>query len=239
MRNSFFAIVIVVLICFGSSCLHCGQSHRGLLITAVGLVGSGKTSVAKELAQLVDGTFVCGLDEEKEVPDAVKCRELSGNFTMITYFRSARVPQLFRADQIRSSGEIAITDSYYDKLLAYYIGKPGMEWLISPSDPYFDVAVAMARRDWEMLPNADVIIFFELSFDLWKDFLARRNGWLDTDPEFLKSFATQELFLGACQKLASEKNVTLIRIKQEWSSPKDIAIKVRNVLREKGILHSK
>jgi nicotinamide riboside kinase len=239
MKHPLFAIVAALLICLDPSCLYCGQSQRGLLITAVGLPSSGTSSVMRELAKLIDGTCFCEPETGRECPDAVKCRELSGNFTMISWFRSVRLPQLFRANQVRSCGEIAILDSYYDKLLIQYIGKPGMEWLISPSDPYFDVTVAMAKRDWEELPNVDVIIFFEVSFDLWKDFLAKQNGWLDTDQRFLESFATQDLILKACQRLANEKNITLIKIKQEWSSPKDIAIKVRDVLYEKKILHSK
>jgi hypothetical protein len=140
-----------------------------------------------------------------------------------------------RANQIRASGEIALTDSYYDKLLAYYIGKPGMEWLINPSDPYFDIAVAMAKRDWDELPNADVIVFFETSLELWEEF--KRNNYFENDPKFLLSFSTQEFFLKACQKLASEKNIALIVVQQEWSSPKAMAIKIRQALYDKEILH--
>ena len=236
MKKIFQVVITALLISCSSSNLYCGQSQKGLLITAVGLPWSGKSSVMRELATLIDGTCFCE-PEEKDWPDAVKMRELSGNFTMISWFRSVRLPQLLRANQVRSFGDIAITDSYYDKLLAYYIGKPGMEWLINPSDPYFDVTVAMAKKDWDQLPNADVIVFFEISLDLWKNFIAKWNQSLDCDPKFLESFSTQELFLNACQKLCDEKHITLIKIKQEWSSPREMAIKIKNALYTKGILH--
>ena len=163
-------------------------------------------------------------------------RDTAGNFTMITWYRAIRLSQLLRANQLRSSGEIGLTDSYYDKLLTYYIGKPGMEWLITPSDPYFDVAAAMAKKDWEMLPNVDVIIFFEVTLDLWKGFLAKHNPGADSDPAFVDSFALQEVYLNACQKLADEKHITLIKIRQEWSSPREAASKIRDIFYEKGIL---
>ncbi len=223
------------VICCVTSCLFGGQSSTGLFITAVGLPGSGKSSVMRELAGLLDASCFCE-PEEREWKDAAVLRHLSGYYTMISWFRSVRVPQLYRASELRASGEIAITDSYYDKLLAHYIGKPGMEWLISPSDPYFDVAVAMAKKDWEQLPTADVIIFFEISHDLWRDFLTKRNRFLDCDQKFLESYSTQELFLSACKKLAEEQRITLITIQQEWSSPRSVAEKVRNILYAKGLL---
>jgi thymidylate kinase len=224
-----------LLLCLTVSCLFSGQSSKGLFITAVGLPGSGKSSAIKELAGLIDGSCFCE-PEEKHWADAATLKHLSGNFTMITWFRSMRVPQLYRASLLRSSGEIALTDRYYDKLLAYYIDKPGMEWLISPSDPYFDAMVAIAKKDWEQLPTADVIIFFEVSYDLWKDLLIKRNCLMDLDPQLLESFATQEIFFNACKKLADEKHVTLIKIQQEWSSPRATAEKIRDILYAKGIV---
>lgn len=235
MRSAFTLLLWSLTIFCSSPNLFCGQSPRGLFITAVGLPGSGKSSVMKELATLIDASCFCE-PEERDWADAARLRHISGSYTMISWFRSIRVPQLYRANELRSSGEIAITDSYYDKLLSQYIGKPGMEWLISPSDPYYDVTLAVAKKDWEQLPIADVIIFFDLSYDLWKDFLTKRNRLLDCDPKFLESFSTQELFLNACKKLSDEQHVTLITIEQEWSSPKATAERIRNILCAKGLL---
>lgn len=230
--------VLILLTCLMTSSLFCGQSSKGLLITAVGLPGSGKSSVMKELSGMIDASCFCE-PEEKDWADAVMLRHLCGNFTMLNWFRAVRVPQLYRASQLRSTGEIAITDSYYDKLLAYYIGKPGMEWLIDPSDPYFDVVANMAKLDWDELPTADVIVFFDVSYEMWKSLLTKRNRLLDLDPKFLESYATQELFYNACKKLAHEKRVVLIKISQEWSSPKETAEKVKAILCSKGLIEPK
>jgi hypothetical protein len=192
----------------------------------------------KELAGLVNGSCFCE-PEEKDWTDAATLRHLSGNFTMISWFRSVRVPQLYRASQLRSAGEVAITDSYYDKLLAYYIGQPGLEWLIDPADPYFDAAVAMAEADWEELPVADVIIFFNVSMEVWRHFLTQHNRFFDLDPKILESYSTQELFYNACKKLAREKHIILMKIDQEWSSPREAAEKVKAALCEKGLIQAK
>ena len=228
-------VLYIFLFGLNTSHLVCSQAQKGLIITAVGLPGSGKSSAMKELAELIDGSCFCE-PEGKDWTDAATLRHISGSFTMITWFRSLRVPMLYRASQLRAVGEIAITDRYYDKLLAYYIGKPGMEWLINPSDPYYDIMVAIAKKDWEQLPTADVIVFFEVSYDLWKNFLTKRDRLQDANPRLLESFSTQELFFNACKKLADEKNIILITIKQEWSSPRATAEKIRDILYAKGIV---
>jgi thymidylate kinase len=235
MKNVPTIFLPLVLLLFSTSFALDEQPSKGLLISAVGLPGSGKSSVMKELATLIDRTCFCEPDE-KDWADAVLAKYMSGSFTMITWFRSMRVPQLYRAHQLRTIGEIAITDSYYDKLLSCYIGKPGMEWLIRPNDPYFDIMVAIAKKDWEYLPTADLLIFFDISYDIWKEFLTKRNRLLEIDPKFLESYSTQKLLYDACKKLANEKNVTLITIHQENSSPRAMAEKIRDILYEKNII---
>jgi hypothetical protein len=189
----------------------------------------------RELANLIDGSCFCEPDE-KDWADAATLTHISGNFTMTTWFRSMRVPQLYKASQLRAAGEIAITDRYYDKLLNDYIGKPGMEWLISPSDPYFDLMVEVAKKDWDQLPTADVIVFFKVSYELWRDLLTKRNHLKELDPRWLESFPTQEHLFNACKKLADEKGITLITIQQEWGSPRATAEKIRNMLYEKELV---
>lgn len=230
--------IIALLICLSTVFAFSEQPPKGLLITAVGLPGCGKSAVMSELAELIDGSCFCQ-PEEEDWGDAVKLRHLSGNFTMLNWFRAVRVPQLYRANQLRSTGEIAITDSYYDKLLAYYLGQPGMEWLIDPKDPYFNAAMTIAKTDWEHLPNADVIIFFEVSVDLWKNFLTKRNRLSEVDPKILESYATQDLFYSACKKLAHDQHMLLIKIDQDALSPREKAEKIREILCAKGMIHPK
>jgi len=42
---------------------------------------------------------------------------------MLMWFRSIRVPMLIEAKKLSEEGEIVLIDTYYDKLLHYYIDK--------------------------------------------------------------------------------------------------------------------
>jgi hypothetical protein len=70
---------------------------------------------------------------------------------------------LFEAQKLSEEGEIVFIDTYYDKLLYYYIDKYCMRWLISPSDLYFEPMKKIAEIDNKVLPDADVIIFIEVN----------------------------------------------------------------------------
>jgi hypothetical protein len=81
---------------------------------------------------------------------------------MLMWFRSIRVPMLLEAQRLNEEGEIVFIDTYYDKLLYYYIDKYCMLWLISPSDRYFSVMKQIAEIDKDVLPDADIAVFFEV-----------------------------------------------------------------------------
>ncbi|CAG8577873.1 13552_t:CDS:2 [Ambispora gerdemannii] len=72
-----------------------------------------------------------------------------------------RVPMLLEAQKLSEEGEIIFIDTYYDKLLHYYIEKYCMRWLIAPSDLYFEPMKKIAEIDNKVLPNAD------LTFGKW------------------------------------------------------------------------
>jgi len=73
-----------------------------------------------------------------------------------------RVPMLIEAEKLNEEGKTVLIDTYYDKLLHYYIDKHCMRWLLSPSDRYFPVMKQIAEIDKDILPDADIIIFFEV-----------------------------------------------------------------------------
>ena len=62
-----------------------------------------------------------------------------------------------------------------------------MRWLLSPSDRYFSVMKQIAEIDKDVLPDADIIIFFEVDKENWLNFLRNRNRSTDNDKEFLKT----------------------------------------------------
>jgi deoxyadenosine/deoxycytidine kinase len=238
-KRSKYFVFLFVIFCFSSSSIFTENvekdSQKGLVIVAMGLPGSGKSSVFRELSMEIGASFFSE-PEEKCWPAAVINRELSGNFSMLTWFRSIRVPMLFQADLIKKNGGLALVDSYYDKLLIQYLGKEGMEWLMSPDDPYYDVVKQVALLDWEHLPNADVLVFFDIDFDTWMSFLKKRNRKLDNDVFFLKSYATKNLFWNAAEHLAKVNSPKIVRFAQKDLSPHEAALNLKNLLIQEGVL---
>lgn len=195
-------------------------------ITALGLPGCGKSSTMRELAKLYDTPYLYCEPEEDKWGMAVMNREECGYFSGLMWFRSERVAMLYEAEKKFKEGNIVITDSYYDKAINYYLGKSGMEWLLSPNDQYFNVAKEITSIDWKILPNVTDIITFELDEKTWKQFLKKRNRDLDNNAQLLESFSTQKYFVEAAEKLCTEFNINHIRFKQCYSNPIESAKKI-------------
>ena len=203
-----------------------------MLIVFVGIPGSGKSSIVKELAALLNVKYFAEPEEEKWA-DAAKDWKTYGSFSMLMWFRSIRVPMLVEAQRLSEEGEIVFIDTYYDKLLHYYIDKYCMRWLISPSDRYFSVMKQIAEIDKDVLPDADIAVFFEVDKANWLSFLKNRNRSTDNDEEFLKNFETQKFLLEATQKLCEEKGIELITFSRGASSLEDSTARLKNLLEGK------
>ena len=203
-----------------------------MLIVFVGIPGSGKSSIVKELAALLNVKYFAEPEEEKWA-DAAKDWKTYGSFSMLMWFRSIRVPMLVEAQRLSEEGEVVFIDTYYDKLLHYYIDKYCMRWLISPSDRYFSVMKQIAEIDKDVLPDADIAVFFEVDKANWLSFLKNRNRSTDNDEEFLKNFETQKFLLEATQKLCEEKGIELITFSRGASSLEDSTARLKNLLEGK------
>lgn len=200
------------------------------MIAFAGLPSSGKSSTAKALGRLTGAeTF---LEPEESVwPDLVRRRDEVGLFTALTWFRSARVPHLYAANNIRASGKCAIVDSYYDVLVADYIGHPAFHWLIDPADPYFAAADLMVRNDWALLPKADTIVFLSLDEPTWLEFMRRRDRDFDRTADLDHHFEMQKRMLSACKRAVAEHGGELVTIQQQSSTPEETARRVLQSIR--------
>ena len=200
-----------------------------VLIAFAGLPSAGKSSAARKLALQIDGkAFV--EPEEESWPALVRDRDTVGAFTALSWFRSARVPLLFQAHTLSLAGRDAVVDSYYDVLIARYLGEPPFAWLLSKDDPYFPVARAMVDIDWNRLPKADILVMLHLDETTWSKFMGRRGREFDRRAELNQHFAMQDMMLAACEAAAREHGTKLLILEQVDSTPDETASRIAEMI---------
>ncbi|OPZ21563.1 MAG: hypothetical protein BWZ03_00785 [bacterium ADurb.BinA186] len=202
----------------------------------VGISGSGKSTLAKELAAVTHAKIFLE-PEEKEWPELVKRSNFYGEFAAMTSLRNLRVKNLYDAKRARDEGDTAIVDSYYDKITSYYIDKPGMEWLISPKDPYFEAAQILTNVDTQHLPDADCMIFLDIDIETWQKFLKLRNRNRDHIEGFQESFYLYKKYIeDAVVKLSHERGIRLIKYSPNSDDIKVQANRIKHDLIKQQVL---
>lgn len=206
----------------------------GAFIAFIGIPGAGKSTVCEHLARLLG---VEALLEPEDWPAAVRERDVSGAFTALSWFRSMRVPNLYRAAAQRDQGLVSIVDSYYDKLCSAYLEADEMAWLLPPEDPWHRIATSLAALDWERLPNADCVVVFEVDEPTWHRFLTARGRDLDDAFGLSDQFACQPLFARAAERYAAESGARIVRFRQGFDSPAAAAERLRRQLIDAGVVN--
>lgn len=228
-----FIIISSNVCCFGTEAI---QPTTGKLIVFAGISGCGKSSTTKELANLCNSP--CYLEpEEHEWPAFIRVKQPYGEFSSFIVARAIRVNALWSALDEKNKGNLVFMDSYYDKITGYYLDKPGMEWLISPSDPYFNCAMEVCQLDINLLPDADCIVLIEVGFEDWITMLNSRGRVRDSIDGFRENYIRYKSYVaGAVEQLCEERNIPFIRFEQKISDPKTQAIALKALLVEKNLL---
>ena len=219
-------IIFIILLNLKLNCVH------AVLIVGAGLPASGKSSTMKELAKIYETENLFLEPEESTWPEVLTKGSIIDPINIITWLRSIRVSMLLQAHALSSQGEVAIVDSYYDKLLYKYIGNKDHEWLINSNHKYFDVLQKMAELDFINLPIADYIIFFKIEEETWKKFLTLRNRGLDKKIGLINYYHSEESILNACKYLSNTTHAQLIIYQQDINlSPQQNALEIYNILK--------
>lgn len=206
---------------------------KGVLVGFMGLPGSGKSSLTRELATILSARAFLE-PEEHEWPDCVKRRNEVGAFAGLQWFRSIRVPKLYEARALADNGEIALIDSLYDKLCASYLGAQGMEWLLDPDDPYFDVARSVAELDYQLLPDVDAVVCVSVDEDAYRTLIEKRNRTLDRSENLTLFWNTQKYFIESAENYAHNRRVPYVSHNNEIGSIQESARRLYHQLQSFG-----
>ena len=205
------------------------------LICLIGLPGAGKSSVAQELGRLMRVANFCE-PEEKEWPDCVLQRHLSGAFAAAMWFRSVRTSFLYQAEHLKKQGFSAIIDSYFDKLFYFCLGRPGMEWLVKSDDPYFEVIKKISALDLNHLPSADYIVFLDMDYLIWQKFLATRKRNFEKNFLFNEQFFLMQNYLREGVEYIQKKwGSQVIVFRPQFNSPRQTAHELLETLKAHGL----
>lgn len=213
----------------------------GILVQAVGLGGSGKSSTLRVLHELISETSLFVEDEEALWPESCTRRDLVGEFSNLMGFRSLRIPLYWKADEARAKGKIALLDSYYDKVIDDLLTKENTDWLIKKDDPYFSIYLEIAKLDEQLLPEPDVIVFFKVDcYEFWKKLLFKRNRDYDREQgneETLRAnYATQVYLEESVAKFKARGAEVIVLEQKESSTIEDNAVYIKDCLEQLGIL---
>jgi hypothetical protein len=91
------------------------------------------------------------------------------------------------------------------------------------SDPYYDVFIRLAQLDYDLLPDADILIVFKTPLVVWTEFLRRRGRLMDSEADFLEGYAAQDAFIASAEAYSAESGAHLIVREQSVSSPQESA----------------
>lgn len=219
--------LIVVSIIF----LFSHQAFGGLLIVGAGLPASGKSSIFRCLAKQFGTESLFLEPEENTWPSGILSNHESRNFNIISWLRSVRVSNLLLAQKKAKSGEIALVDCYYDKLLYFYVDKKDHEWLSSSSNNYHKIIKLLSFQDEKELPVADYIIFFKISKLQWLKNLKKRGRKNDEILKISDYFDAQNSILSACIDQSKRYGTKVIIVNQkEANSTSDLAKEVHRIL---------
>jgi hypothetical protein len=204
-----------------------------VVLAFLGLPGAGKTTLARAIAD-ISGVAPLLEPEESEWPAFVRDPHPQGDFTRLCWFRSQRVPLYYIGAELREQGNSCVLDSYYDKWCIGWLGLPGLEWLISPDDPYFAVARSMAQVDADVLPRADAVVMLEIEEPLWRAQIAARGRGIDRHAPFANSYASQAHFVETALTRGAQDGTDVIRFTRSSAPPRDEAVRILALLEENG-----
>ena len=188
-------------------------------ISFMGIPGCGKSTIARALNQKISSRLYLECEEDSYPSDIkLKMKEPALNDNVLDihkYFRNMRCEYHQLAKLNKQNGVSTIMDSFFSKVMIDIINKPNIDWFINSKDKNFNAIKEMSEADSKNLPDADIIIFLNVSQEMHCLFLNKRKRESEVDSRI---FQTQSAFFKAAKNYANKNNKKFYVIQQEMNS---------------------
>jgi deoxyadenosine/deoxycytidine kinase len=209
--------------------------NKGKIIAFSGLSGIGKSTMARILSKKI-GIGYISEPEESEWPALIVQRALYGPATALLAFRQIWAKMYVDANVLAQETSILI-DTYFFKIFGYYLNKPGMEWLLPPTDPYLPLLLQINHLDQTFFPDAQCVVLFDIDSEDWLLFLKARGRNWDKLPGFVESHELTKKYIREATITHCKKNsIKLIHFQQKFGNPDLQAEKLKNILAVENII---
>ncbi len=226
-----YIIGVLLLISYG---LNATQSAK--IIAFAGLSGCGKSTMARLLAEKNIATAVIE-PEEDQFHILIQKRDIYGYSSGMLAFRQMWLEMFMNAHQLKIAGDTVILDGYFFKIYGYYLGKPGLEWLLAPNDPYLPLLKELNVLDEQYIPDADCVILFDISLEDWKKCLHSRGRDWDKQPGFEESYAITKRYIDqATIDHCKRYNIRLVIFEHYFGDINEQAQRLISLLQENNII---
>lgn len=208
---------------------HNHVSSRSLFIAFAGVMGVGKSSLARALANCLGGRYFIEPEAEAwPVPEGGKWED---HVMQLEQWVHDTNLLLFQQAKITSdSGVTSVADGGLFVLAKEYMDDPACEFyygLLSADE--MQQLRETARADWYGAPCPDVLVLVETDLETWKRMLQKRGRIMDANPSFIASYQEQQRVIrAAAEKYAREKNIKVIRFNNAWADADENAHQLAN-----------
>ncbi|CAF0788640.1 unnamed protein product [Brachionus calyciflorus] len=208
------------------------------IIAFMGIPGSGKSTIAKEISSLIES--FCYLEKEENLyPEKVRKAlaepdEHENILDIHFYFRNMRAEYHHLAQINKIKNHSTILDSFFSKLMLDILEKKdsATDWFINSKSQHFYKILDISKKDSANLTDADILIFLSVNKTVHGEFLKKRNRPSEVNENI---YECQKVFKDCSLKYCEKNEKKFILIEQKNNLEQIVNLVIKELLEEEII----